>query len=131
MGDTWISGVHDSNGRKLMGMRQLTRCCAVVVFMLASSATWAQEPPVTVEDLEMRVRQLESALAELKGAGPTAPEPTAAAGTSGVPPTTFVFSFSPSSAAADGVSVPITSTARVRSGSFSRGRVVCASNCSS
>ncbi len=53
-----------------MGMRQLTRCCAVVVFMLASSATWAQEPPVTVEDLEVRVKQLESALAELRGAGP-------------------------------------------------------------
>ncbi len=54
-----------------MDLRRLLRGCFLIVVALTPLVAWAQEAPVTAEELEVRVRQLESALAELRGAGPT------------------------------------------------------------
>ena len=54
-----------------MDLGRFLRGCFLIVVVLTPLVAGTQEAPVTAEELEVRVRQLESALAELRGAGPT------------------------------------------------------------
>ena len=54
-----------------MDLRWVLRVCFLIVVALMPLVAWAQEGAVTVEELELRVRQLESALAELRETGTT------------------------------------------------------------